>query len=109
MPYREKDFEAAIASWLTSEGGWSAGSPKLYDRARALIPSDLLAFVQETQPRTWLRYAAAVGGDAEAKFLDAFCARARRGVGPRPFALWPVDVWRDVPRRRVAAGDVAES
>ena len=79
MPYREKDFEAAIASWLMTEGGWSQGSPKAYDRAQALIPSDLLAFVQETQPRTWRRYAAAVVGDAEAKFLDAFCQSLARG------------------------------
>lgn len=79
MAYQEKDFEAAIASWLMTEGGWSQGSPKAYDRAQALIPSDLLAFVQETQPRTWRRYAAAVGGDAEAKFLDAFCQALARG------------------------------
>ena len=79
MAYKEKDFEAAIEAWLTTSGGWTKGDAPAYDRARALMPRDLLDFVQETQPKAWRRYAAAVGWEAERKFLDAFCQRLSRG------------------------------
>lgn len=78
MAYKEKDFEAAIESWLTTEGGWSKGAAASYDRARALVPRDLLDFIQETQPKAWKRYAAAVGADAETRLLDTFCRALAR-------------------------------
>lgn len=80
MAYKEKDFEAAMAAWLCSAGGWSKGDAKAFDRTRALIPRDLLDFVQETQPKSWRKYAAAVGEDAETKLLDTFCRALSRGT-----------------------------
>ena len=79
MAYKEKDFEGAIEDWLTTSGGWKKGKSKSYDRTRALLPRDLLDFVQETQPKAWQRYEKAVGSDAEQKFLDTFCQTLSRG------------------------------
>jgi type I restriction enzyme R subunit len=39
----------AVHGWLYSEGGCDG----LYDRAQALFPADVLAWVQETQPKAW--------------------------------------------------------
>lgn len=74
MALLEKDFEGAIEAWLCSpDGGWQKGTSKMYDAERALIPQDLLDFVQQSQPQTWRRYVAAVGAQPEQKFLDTFC------------------------------------
>ena len=97
MAYKEKDFEAAMAAWLCSAGGWSKGDAKAFDRTRALIPRDLLDFVQETQPKSWRKYAAAVGEDAETKLLDTFCRALSRGTASI------LEIFR------LAARDVAES
>jgi type I restriction enzyme R subunit len=38
----------AAHGWLYAEGDWAK-----YDRARALFPADVLAWVQETEPQAW--------------------------------------------------------
>jgi len=47
--FRERDLPAAV------ENGWLhvAGDAAGYDRARAIFPNDVLAWVQTTQPEAW--------------------------------------------------------
>ncbi|MEB8486383.1 MULTISPECIES: type I restriction endonuclease subunit R [Acidithiobacillus] len=52
--HKEISFETEICQYL-AEHGWlyAEGDAAGYDRARALFPADVLAWVQETQPKAW--------------------------------------------------------
>ena len=69
--HREIKLEAQIcdrlaaAGWLHSEGD-AAG----YDRARALFPADVVAWVQASQPKAWENLTKNHGAAAEAMLLD---------------------------------------
>lgn len=60
--HHEKVFEDAIESALL-ERGWGKGSNGLYDHALGLNPTELLHFVQATQPKEWGRLVVAQAGD----------------------------------------------
>ncbi len=63
----ENDICAHLAAhdWLYAEGDFSS-----YDRARALFPADVLAWVQATQPQAWETLTKNNGAAAEATLLD---------------------------------------
>lgn len=48
----EKAFEAYLEQMLT-EGGWLPGSNAEWDKARALFPARVFAFIEATQPKLW--------------------------------------------------------
>jgi type I restriction enzyme R subunit len=52
--HKEINFENEICAHL-AKNGWlyAEGDAAAYDRARALFPADVLAWVQETQPKAW--------------------------------------------------------
>ena len=52
--YKELFFEEEICEYLGSHGWlYVEGDSSKYDRARALFPEDVLAWVQATQPAAW--------------------------------------------------------
>ncbi len=52
--HKEISFEGEICEHLVHHGWlYADGDHAHYDRARALFPSDALAWVQETQPEAW--------------------------------------------------------
>ena len=52
--HKELSFEIEICEHLAANGWLHAeGDAATYDRARALFPADVLAWVQETQPKAW--------------------------------------------------------
>jgi type I restriction enzyme R subunit len=52
--HKEISFENEICQHLASNGWlYAAGDAQGYDRARALFPADVLAWVQATQPKAW--------------------------------------------------------
>ncbi|MFI2810370.1 type I restriction endonuclease subunit R [Microbulbifer sp. JSM ZJ756] len=53
---RETRFQQDIIREL-NDAGWLLGTSDKYDRERALYPEDLLAYVQETQPEQWAKFA----------------------------------------------------
>ncbi|MBE7461854.1 MAG: type I restriction endonuclease subunit R [Planctomycetes bacterium] len=55
MPlHKEINFEAEICRHLSAHGWlYAEGDAALYDRARALFPADVTAWVQATQPKAW--------------------------------------------------------
>jgi len=63
----ENDICAHLAAhdWLYADGDCSA-----YDRARALFPGDVIAWVQATQPKAWETLSKNHGAAAEAVLLD---------------------------------------
>lgn len=69
--HKEIHFEDEICDHL-ADHGWTY-APRVsaqYDRARALFPEDVLAWVQETQPKAWEALAKAFGPRAEEVLLD---------------------------------------
>ena len=52
--HKEVNFETEICEHLAANGWlYAEGDAASYDRARALFPADVLAWVQETQPKAW--------------------------------------------------------
>jgi type I restriction enzyme, R subunit len=52
--HREVNFETEICEHLAAHGWlYADGDAAHYDRARALFPADVLAWVQDTQPNAW--------------------------------------------------------
>ena len=69
--HREIHFETEICDYLRSHG-WlhDEGDTASYDRARALYPSDLVAWVQQAQPEAWETLTKNHGGKAEETLLS---------------------------------------
>lgn len=72
----ENDICAHLAThgWLYADGDFSA-----YDRARAVFPADVVAWVQDTQPKAWDALSKNHGAAAETVLLD----RLRRQLDDR--------------------------
>ena len=52
--HKEISFETEICEHLAAHGWlYAEGDAAKYDRARALFPTDVLAWVQATQPKAW--------------------------------------------------------
>ena len=52
--HKEISFETEICKYLADHGWlYAEGDAAGYDRARALFPADVLAWVQATQPKAW--------------------------------------------------------
>ncbi|UPT97680.1 type I restriction endonuclease [Bradyrhizobium barranii subsp. apii] len=69
--HKEISFEDEICSYLAAHGWLHAeGDAALYDRPRALFPSDLIAWVQATQPTAWQMLSKNHGASAEGILLD---------------------------------------
>jgi type I restriction enzyme R subunit len=78
--HKEISFENEICDTL-AEQGWlyAEADAKQYDRARALFPADVIAWVQETQPKAWEALSKNHGASAEAVLLD----RLRKSLDDR--------------------------
>jgi type I restriction enzyme, R subunit len=69
--HKEISFENDICNHLASSGWlYAENDAQAYDRARALFPADLLAWVQATQPKAWEALAKSHGPAAQALLLD---------------------------------------
>lgn len=69
--HREVNLEAQICDRMAA-AGWlhSEGDAAVYDRARALFPADVVAWVQASQPKAWETLTKNHGAAAEAMLLD---------------------------------------
>ena len=69
--HTEWDFETAIEAGLTSSGGYESRSPKAYDEALAVLPTDVTGFLKESQPAKWQALEALLGSKTAATVLDS--------------------------------------
>ena len=69
--HKEIHFEMEIAEYL-GQHGWTYedGVSAKYDRARALFPEDVIAWVQESQPEAWQALAKGLGPKADDRLLE---------------------------------------
>ena len=74
--HKEINFETEICEYLAANG-WlnDDGDAAKYDRARALFPEDVLAWVQATQPKAWDAITKSHGSHATETLLT--CLRAQ--------------------------------
>ncbi|MEH2959940.1 DEAD/DEAH box helicase family protein [Candidatus Merdisoma sp. JLR.KK006] len=72
MDTKEKRFESDIENSMLTQGGFTKGDLKTYDREKAIDLPKLIAFVEKTQPKQWERYKRNYGTDAEKKFYKRF-------------------------------------
>lgn len=69
--HKEIEFENDICAHLTGAGWlYAEGDAATYDRARALFPADVVAWVQMTQSKAWESLQKNHGAAAEAVLLD---------------------------------------
>ncbi len=68
--HREIRFEEAIETSLITQGGYTQADRDHFNCERALDPTILLPFLQETQTKLWEPIAAYYGKDAETQVLD---------------------------------------
>src|SRR5688572_18196962 len=68
--HKEISFESEICQHLSAHGwSYAEGDAANYDKAWALFPSDVLAWVQETQPTAWTMLTKNHGAQAEETLL----------------------------------------
>lgn len=78
--HKEISFEDEICAHLAAHGWLHApGDAAGHDRARALFPADLTAWVQATQPATWQALSKTHGANAETVLAD----RLRKSLDER--------------------------
>ena len=66
--HKEIEFENDICAHLAAHGWlYGEGDHASYDRARALFPTDVLAWVHATQPKVWDTLSKNHGAGAEAQ------------------------------------------
>jgi type I restriction enzyme R subunit len=69
--HKELAFETEICEHLAAHGWlYAPGDASAYDRARALFPADVTAWVQATQPKAWEVLVKNHGSKAEQTLLD---------------------------------------
>jgi len=69
--HREIEFENDICQHLAQQGWlYAEGDAAQYDRARALFPADLTAWIQATQPQAWEQLQKNHGVAAEGVLLE---------------------------------------
>src|ERR1019366_7237545 len=68
--HTEVVFENELCEHLAAHGWLYSPHDAGYARDRALLPADLFAFLNATQPAEWARHEASSKGHAESAFLD---------------------------------------
>ena len=69
--HKEIEFENDICAYLGAHDWlYAEGDHASYDRARALFPADIVAWIQQTQPQAWETLTKNNGTAAEAVLLD---------------------------------------
>ena len=69
--HTEYDFENEIEHSLLTEGNYTQGNPKSYDKSTALFPDDVAEFIQKTQPKLWERLQMLFKDNARVELLRA--------------------------------------
>lgn len=78
--YKEAPFETEICEFLSAHGWlYSQGDNALYDRETALFPPDVIAWIQETQPKAWATLVKSQGENASSVIIK----RLRESINQR--------------------------
>jgi len=75
----EAKFQDDIIQQLQANG-WRLGSGNHYNRENALYTPDVLAFVQETQPKEWVKFCKIFPNDSEQHFINHLVAQLKKAA-----------------------------
>ena len=67
----ERAFEFHVEDMLLDQGGWQPGTNAEWDKARALFPARVFAFIETTQPKLWGEMVGLHGTHLQPMMLDA--------------------------------------
>ena len=67
---KERDFEAYIEHWLTTEGGYTKGNQATYDKERAIDLKTMVKFLRLTQTKKWELYEKKYGAQTEDRLYN---------------------------------------
>ena len=67
---KERDFEAYIEQWLTTEGGYQKGDQTSYDKERAIDLKTMIKFLRLTQTKKWELYEKKYGALTEDRLYN---------------------------------------
>lgn len=67
----ERAFEFHVEDLLLKQGGWQSGTNAEWDKARALFPARVFAFIEATQSKLWAELSAQHGSNLQPMLLDA--------------------------------------
>ena len=67
---KERDFEAYLEHWLTTEGGYVKGNQATYDKERAIDLKTLIKFLRLTQTKKWELYERKYGTQTEDRLYN---------------------------------------
>ncbi|KEI70243.1 type I restriction endonuclease subunit R [Endozoicomonas elysicola] len=73
----ESIFQNDIITQMQANG-WQLGSGYQYDRETALYTSDVLGFVQETQPKEWAKFCKVFPTDSEQHFISHLVTQLKK-------------------------------
>ncbi len=77
MIVTEKRFEQDIEEYLCTNGGYTKGNSKSFDKNLALDTDTFLTFLKNSQPKSWERYVKNNGADSEKQIIDRFCREVK--------------------------------
>jgi type I restriction enzyme R subunit len=66
----ENTFETAIVQALAENGGYSIGDSNTYSKELGFFKDEILAFLQRSQPKKWVKISAIHGKDTENRILQ---------------------------------------
>ncbi|MCB9833048.1 MAG: type I restriction endonuclease subunit R [Planctomycetes bacterium] len=79
--YKEINFEDAVERDLLQSGGYAQGSTKGFDRTLALFPSEVLAWIESSQPDLWAQLRKDHGAKLDAGVIQSLTKTlAQRGA-----------------------------
>ena len=70
--HEETNFENIIEKELLDLSGYQKGNPSDYDPETALFPTEIINFIQTTQPKQWKNYAKTNPNDTQKLIIDSF-------------------------------------
>ena len=74
---QERIFQDDIIRQMVANG-WVEGKSQDYNRESALYEQDVLAFVQQTQPKEWQKFCKVFPNESERHFLEALVAQLKK-------------------------------
>ncbi len=74
---KESTFQNDIINEMLAQG-WLLGSPKNYNRERALYEEDVIAFVKNTQAKAWEKFCARYPQNSEDHFCEALTKQLKK-------------------------------
>lgn len=69
----ENTFETALVETLVEQGGYTHGNAEDYSKELGMFKYEVLAFLQESQPKRWEKISAIHGADTDNRIIQRLC------------------------------------